>query len=778
MNAPEPKPQLGTRDSVRSFAHTHEFTIAVGRRVSDVYPRSELVTIQQLAERWRVPDSRRGKLSSAEYHALDKMVPDEKARRGREKDGEYFVAAEFGDDGRRLGENIRSLTAFVLDFDSGKTTRETIEDRLAGLAYSAYTSYSHLPDAPRWRVVVPYTHPITPDQHRRVYEHFQHLFDGDLDPSCAKPAQIYFTPACPHDAMDQYEMLYREGDLFDPNELPVPDADPVDLDEAGEPGPTESAGDELARLKDALTFLDPDPRDLWIKVGMAIKHDLGDDGMATWLEWSQRSSKFSMSEAVTQWNSLKPKSGGLGVGVGTVYYLAQNAGWKPATTRVPPSIAKLNEEHFVARYGGKAAVFCEVVDPIDGHPRIEPLSPADFRLLYDNQKAWSDDAYGNPKRIPLGRYWLEHRARREYKGVIFAPGAPADETLSYYNLWRGFAVEAKEGAWELMQSHLLNAICGGDQRYLQYLLGWMAYAVQHPDRPAEVAVVLRGGRGAGKGVFARSFGKLFGPHYLQITQARHLTGNFNKHLESCVVLFVDEGFWAGDKQGEGTLKGLVTEPTLAVERKYFDVVTARNCLHIIIASNSEWVVPAGADERRFFVLEVDDARKQDPAYFGPLYAEMHGAGLAAMLYDLQHRDLSRFDIRDVPQSKALGEQKVRSMTPAQKWWFGKLIAEEFSDHGPYGGTRYPWGRVPTDVVHADYVHSIGKTGVTRKQTETELGMNLLKLLPPGTKLRVRVTLNGQQVPHHDFPPLELCRDSFEKLMRLEGGIDWTSGVIT
>ena len=175
-----------------------------------------------------------------------------------------------------------------------------------------------------------------------------------------------------------------------------------------------------------------------------------------------------------------------------------------------------------------------------------------------------------------------------------------------------------------MRKHLLFVICDGDRRRYRYLLNWMAYAVQHPGQPAEVAVVLRGGRGVGKGIFARSFGSLFGPHFLQVNQPRHLVGNFNGHLESCAVLFVDEGFWAGDKAGEGVLKGMVTEPTLAIERKGLDVIAARNCLHIVIASNSDWVVPAGPDERRFFVLDVASERKQDPAYFDPLYAEMKG----------------------------------------------------------------------------------------------------------------------------------------------------------
>ena len=123
---------------------------------------------------------------------------------------------------------------------------------------------------------------------------------------------------------------------------------------------------------------------------------------------------------------------------------------------------------------------------------------------------------------------------------------------------------------------------------------------------------MQGGARAGKGIFVRAFGRIFGQHFTHISHAKHLTGNFNAHLEDCVVLFVDEGFWAGDKQGEAVLKHLITEPTMIIERKGQNVEQLPNRLHMLMASNSEWVIPAGLDERRFLVLIVADSMKQDP----------------------------------------------------------------------------------------------------------------------------------------------------------------------
>ena len=137
----------------------------------------------------------------------------------------------------------------------------------------------------------------------------------------------------------------------------------------------------------------------------------------------------------------------------------------------------------------------------------------------------------------------------------------------------------------------------------------MARAVQHPDLHAEVAVVLRGPKGTGKGTLGQILHRLFRHHAMQISNPAHFTGRFNGHLVDVLFLFIDEAFWAGDKVGEGTLKALVTEPTIPIEPKFVNLFQAPNRLKILIASNADWVVPATADERRYFVLDVADTAK-------------------------------------------------------------------------------------------------------------------------------------------------------------------------
>jgi hypothetical protein len=89
----------------------------------------------------------------------------------------------------------------------------------------------------------------------------------------------------------------------------------------------------------------------------------------------------------------------------------------------------------------------------------------------------------------------------------------------------------------------------------------------------------------------------------------------------------------------------------------------------------------------------DHARKQDSAYFGAIAAQMDGGGLAAMFHDLQQRDLSKFDVRRVPQTAALADQKRHTLHTrggTLAWLQDVLTAGEIKHIGD-SATTLSWG---------------------------------------------------------------------------------------
>ena len=314
-----------------------------------------------------------------------------------------------------------------------------------------------------------------------------------------------------------------------------------------------------------------------------------------------------------------------------------------------------------------------VPNPIGCGQMLSLQSVKSFRTWYGNQSVTVSDSQGNSKRRPVGDYWLRHRDRRGYEGIDVIPMHPR-RTRRKSELWRGVGVTAQPGDWSLMFQHIGLVLSAGDRKTAEYILRWAAWSVQHPGERAEVALVLKGAKGCGKGIFVRALARCFGEHGMQISNQEHLVGKFNGHLRSCLFLFADEAFWAGDKKGESVLKGLITEPVLTIEQKGIDAVQGVNRLKIAMAANADWVVPASAGERRYAVFgcadtyikgRCDDAERG--AYFEALHHELAQGGLEAMLYDLLDYDLGDWHPRQVYETDALREQKEQSLPPLEEW---------------------------------------------------------------------------------------------------------------
>jgi hypothetical protein len=341
-------------------------------------------------------------------------------------------------------------------------------------------------------------------------------------------------------------------------------------------------------------------------------------------------------------------------------------------------VARLNSRYAVVNEAGKAVVYEQRLDPVLERKVLIRIEFEALRKFYMNKRLTV--TFKNPQGKPGFRtvtkseaeWWLENEQRREYlDGVVFDPTGRAPPTC--WNLWSGFSIEPRAGDWSLMQNHIYEVICSRNEEHAGYVLNWLARMFQNPSKQGEVALVLRGKKGSGKGLLCQSVRQAWGAHGIHISNAKHLVGNFNAHLRDCVFLFADEAFYAGDKQHEGVLKGLITEPMLPIEGKYQNVVSVRNMLHVAMASNSDWVIPATHDERRYAVFDVSDHRVgQITEYFTPISEQMENGGLAAMVYDMLRRDLAGFDVRNFPLTSALADQKTHSLDSLHRWWLAVL----------------------------------------------------------------------------------------------------------
>ena len=333
-----------------------------------------------------------------------------------------------------------------------------------------------------------------------------------------------------------------------------------------------------------------------------------------------------------------------------------------AAGQVAPEIEKINAEYAIVQVGGRTTIMHITHDPIFERKMEVFLRKEDFLLQFLNKQMGEKT---------LGEEWLRDPDRREYKGLIFAPGDKCPE--GYYNLWDGFAVEPKQGDWRKFAEHT-RFVCTNDDNVALYVFKWMAFIVQNiGQRRPETAFVMRGKQGTGKGTVARPFGSLFGRAFFHATSMEHVVGRFNGHLKNIVLLFADEALWAGDRSATGRFKGLITEPTITIEAKFQDAFAVKNNISTIIATNNEWAAPADLDDRRLLVVDVPEDHANEAAYFDEINRQMYEeGGREAMLYDLLNLDLTGFNPTKVPKTKALFDQKLRSMEPTESWVYTRL----------------------------------------------------------------------------------------------------------
>ncbi|MGO9401564.1 MAG: primase-helicase family protein [Xanthobacteraceae bacterium] len=410
--------------------------------------------------------------------------------------------------------------------------------------------------------------------------------------------------------------------------------------------------------------------------------------------------------------------------------------------------AVLNKNYAVVRHGSETLIASVIAN------EVVLMNGENFHKMFANLRIQK----GN-RSLEVSRLWFEWPGRRQYldRGVVFEPGGSLDVADDMLNLWRGFGVKPKQGDWSLLRSHILNVLCSGREDLCDYLLKWMAYAVQRPNEPIGVAVALCGAQGTGKGVVARTFGKIFGKHFAHIANGEQLTGRFNAGFATSCVVFLDEAFWAGEKKAEGVLKALITEPRLQLEAKFRDPIMVDNRLHIIVASNSDWVVPAGIGDRRWFVLYVADtfAGFGHQAYWDALYAEINNGGMEAMFHDLLGMDLTAFNVRAIPHTAGKARQQVLSLNGTASWLHHVL------QEGSVGCANWSANGLTIDTSHAYmcYEDFSKKQHNWRPEVKAVWSKSVRTVLGPCIG-DTRQQNGTQRIRSFQFKPLSDCRRQF------------------
>ena len=246
---------------------------------------------------------------------------------------------------------------------------------------------------------------------------------------------------------------------------------------------------------------------------------------------------------------------------------------------------------------------------------------------------------------------------------------------------------------------------------------------------------------------------------MSVNSIKSLTRDFNSHLRDKCLVVVEEGkVTAADAN---VMKDLITNDYITIEQKYVDKVPMRNHLHLVICSNEANAIFAQAGERRYAMLPVSERRREDYAYFDWLYKSLDPEAVGSLLRILRAWDYSSINLRRVPRTELLLENKVHSMNLVERFLYNALHTGEILP-------GHPWQK-PIEV-HA-LLQEVNDSAQSHYKhvNEMQLGRQLGQLLPG---LRKRRLAGPRRARMYEFPALPEARQVFEKWLGQPINWDW------
>lgn len=463
--------------------------------------------------------------------------------------------------------------------------------------------------------------------------------------------------------------------------------------------------------------------------------------------------------------------------------ISPTTGTMPAIEDAHP-VNGLNRDHALVFIGGDHYVLWETTDA-EGAYSLRYLSESSFHRLHTGRvmpmQKRGKDGKTEVEYVPATKLWINAAPqptdndplwRRTYRGVWFLPGK--EPPAGFCNLWRGFTVEPTQPGeavpetwkWALNAwlEHVEQNVCRGDKSLAHWLLGWLAHMIQKPYEKPLVAVVVRGDKGSGKTSTFERVRDLLGSHAMVVHSSRFLTSQFNGHFESNLFIVMDEALYAGDKDGDSKLKGLVTGTHHEIERKGKEIYRVKNLSRVVVIGNNDWLTQASQDERRYAVFNVGNGRRRDKQFFEKQRLIMQAGGARLLLRYLLDFDLSTVDVNEAPDTEGLAQQKMLSLPVIGQWWQACLIEGEIIGLTQKFSTGWPDNLVlKSDFRDAVTAYYRSRNVRERVPADNDVMRELARVSAKIEAKRGVRDASGRQPYCYQIPPLDEARAAWDAL---------------
>ncbi len=639
-------------------------------------------------------DMRVEEISLAEYKSASDV------QRKAAKDGIAWIPCSAHDQkGRRAQSNMKEAHLLILDIDNGLSL-DTVKQTISGIEAAIHSSFSHTPEHPKWRVVMPLKEPIPASDLAKLFDHFQERFGGELDASCGHDsARLYYLPACPKDAQALFHFEHMPGEWLDGRAVLCTCA----LEEEITP-----MTPELAELSPLTTGVAEGSRN-----NEAFKRSctLFENGLST----------DEVMEAMNGWNlSNSPPL--------TPRELARTV--KSAEKRVARMVStgSAEIEHIVDMLNKKYAW-------VRKHSCVYRFEHCDFvnieklRQEYANTKI-KMNVGDSIKWVTYADVWHRSPNRRQHLNIDFMPGKPKifEEKI---NQWEGWGAEARPGditPWNEMLDHVF----AGNAAMRCWFEQWLAYPLQHPGTKLTTAVVLWSiKQGVGKSMIGETMCRIYGEHGKIIT-AVELHSGFNNWMRAAQFILGEENSSSDRRADSNKLKVLITSDRVYLNEKYQPAIDTKNCANFMFTSNHADAFYLEDADRRYFVWEIKAERKPDAFYANFVDWRDNRGGAEALMDHLLKLDLTDFNAKGNAPVTEAKEEMIRQGKSDLERWLTDVVEDEISVRSVFG----------KEVAHINEVAEVYNREQRCRSNSTAVSRALCRIAPHA-KRRV-MTKRGRQ----------------------------------
>lgn len=183
--------------------HGIELDVSFGKHRADTNWKPEYLTWDEFLDKLR--KVRRTAETMVQYDKMNNLD------RHKIKDGPAFVGGLVRG-GRRKKENVDTRSLITLDIDHADDGfMFSVELMLGGTAYVIYSTHSHRPDKPKYRLIVPADRTMSPDEYAAVSRKLAEQIGLDyFDRTTFEVHRLMYLPSCSKDADPVLEIFEGE----------------------------------------------------------------------------------------------------------------------------------------------------------------------------------------------------------------------------------------------------------------------------------------------------------------------------------------------------------------------------------------------------------------------------------------------------------------------------------------------------------------------------------------------------------------------------------------